>query len=123
MTELEFLKGIDWPGAFTVVGSVVTVVGGLLAAYATYLKATDGNGKMRSNLPSPENVQIHSRISGVRDKVAELEGEQKVLMIQIDNLRKSLKEHDARDVDDFKTINTKVDKLMEIIVEMLQADR
>jgi hypothetical protein len=54
--------------------------------------------------------------------VGELDGEQKVLVVKLENLTKQLEDHNSRDVDDFKVINQKVDKLMEIIVEMLKGD-
>ncbi|TFH10343.1 MAG: hypothetical protein E4H14_02720 [Candidatus Thorarchaeota archaeon] len=124
MTELEILGGLSWPAAFTIVGSVIAVVGGILALYGTYIKTTNGsNGQKKSGLPSVGEVQIHDRISGNRDRIGTLEGEQKVLAARVDNLIKELSHHDARDVDDFKTINAKVDKLMELIVEMLKGDR
>ena len=115
---------LSWPDAFAIVGSVVTVVGGLLAFYVAYAKVhSKDNGKLKTQLPSPENIQIHERISSLRDRVATLDGEHKVLATQIENLMKQLEDHNLRDVDDFKTINAKVDKLMEIIVEMLKDDQ
>jgi len=115
---------LTWPDAFAVVASVITVVGGLLAFYSSYSKNhTNSNGDTtKSQLPPLENIQLHERISGLKDRVATLDGEQKVLATQIENLTKQINDHDVRDVEDFKTINAKVDKLMEIIVEMLKDD-
>lgn len=124
MNEIQFLADLSWPAAFTIVGSVIAIVGGLLALYSTYVK-NNSNGtasKLKSQLPDPESVQIHARISELKDRVSNVEGQQRVFATQIDNLMKQINDHDARDVDDFKTINRKVDKLMEIIVEMLKAD-
>lgn len=114
---------LTWPDAFTIVGSVATVAATFLTGYMLYLKSQANNeSQTKSMLPSMENAQIHERISGLKDRVASLDGQQKVFATQIENLIKQLDDHNARDVDDFKTINTKVDKLMEIIVEMLKAD-
>ena len=115
---------LTWPDAVAVVGSVITVVGGMLAFYASYSKnqAKENDALTKSQLPPLENIQIHERISSLRDRVATIEGQQKVVTAQIENLMKQINDHDLRDMDDFKTINAKVDKLMEIIVEMLKDD-
>lgn len=117
------LLTLSWPDAFTIIGSVVTVVGGFLAAYMSYLKDKKENADAsKSQLPGPETVHLHDRISSLKDRLAELEGEQKVLTAQVENLAALVKAHGERDIDDFKDLNTKVDKLMEIIVEMLKDD-
>jgi hypothetical protein len=118
----ELFSTLTWPGAFAIVGSVLTVVLGFLGLFATYHKASS-NGKTKSQLPSPENLQIHQRISTLRDRVGTVEAQLLVLNTRIENLVRQCSDHDARDVDDFKTINGKVDKLMEIIVEMLKGDQ
>ena len=132
MTDFTFLTGLDWPAAFTIVGSVVALMGGTLAMYVNYLRARNGTHagtRLTSQLPTSENIQIHDRISGLRDRVSGIEGEEKVTRKEIENvltqlghIRKGMKDHEDRDRDDFKTINTKVDRLMEIIVEMLKDD-
>jgi hypothetical protein len=133
---VETLTNITWPGAFAVVGSVIAIVTGLLALALNYMKARstlNGNAALKSQLPSMEGSQIHSRISELRDrvgtvdselksKISAIEGEQKVLVVKIENVTQRLEDHDSRDVDDFRVINKKVDKLMEIIVEMLKGD-
>lgn len=122
----QFLATLEWPGAVALLGSVIAVVMGLLTLFLRYfdVRRNNNGGNLRSSLPTPnaEMLKVHERVSNLRDRIGTLEGEQKVLAAQIENLRKDVIAHDRRDVDDFKTINAKVDKLMEIIVEMLKDD-
>jgi hypothetical protein len=121
MTNFELLTGLDWPAAFAIVGSVVALVGGMLAVYVNYLQAKP-DVRLVSQLPTPENIQIHDRISGIRNRLAIIEGDQRVIKTEIENIRKGMLSHEQRDQEDFKTLNTKNDRLMEIIVEMLKDD-
>ena len=119
----ELLSTLAWPAAIAILGSVVAVVTGLLALYTSYLKSSS-NGKQKmlppTGLPHPEMLQLHERFSKLRDRVAIVEGQHLVVTTQIENLMRQISEHDVRDMADFKMINAKVDKLMEIIVEMLK---
>lgn len=114
---------LSWPDAFAIVGSIVTVVAAVLAGYMSYLKdKKEAAEAPKSQLPSQETVHLHDRISSLKDRVAELDSDNRVLKTQIENLAALVKTHSERDIDDFKDLNTKVDKLMEIIVEMLKDD-
>jgi uncharacterized protein YlxW (UPF0749 family) len=109
---MEFITSINqitWPAAFAIVGSVVTIVVGLF-------------GYMRSSkAKQPDATQaVHSRVSNLRDAVADLEGDYKALEARLDAYDRSLHEHEARDVSDFRALSDKVEKIMEIIVEMLR---
>ena len=47
----------------------------------------------------------------------------RAVLARIDNIEQSLRDHEQRDAADFKAMSDKMDKLMEIIVEMLKDDR
>lgn len=117
MTEL--FQNLTWPGAVAILGSVITIVAGLVALLIQ-TRTPQTQQKLTSSLPTPEATELHQRVSSLRDRLGTVEGQQLVLKTKMENLIKQCEDHDRRDVDDFKTINAKVDKLMEIIVEMLK---
>lgn len=114
MGFLETINQITWPAALAIVGSIVTIVVGLLG----YLRST------KPTTVKPNQTQaIHDRVSGLKDKIAELDGDVKAIVVRLEGIERSISDHEARDVVDFKALSAKVEKIMEIIVEMLRDER
>lgn len=115
MGFFETINQITWPASLAIVGSVVTIVVGLLG----YLRS----GKMQASTKSTSPVQmqaIHDRVSSLKDKVAELDGDIKAMSARLKGIERAISEHEQRDANDFKALTNKVEKIMEIIVEMLR---
>ena len=107
MDILTSINMITWPAAFAIVGSMVTIVVGLFA----HLR----NSKQKLQ-------PIHDRVSTLKDVVSKLEGDLKAIQARIDAHDRAMSDHELRDVSDFKALSDKVEKIMEIIVEMLRDD-
>jgi hypothetical protein len=107
MDIITSINMITWPAAFAIVASMVTIVVGLF-------------GYMRA---SKQKLQpLHDRVSNLKDSIASLEGDYKALLARMDAHDRSLSDHELRDVSDFRALSDKVEKIMEIIVEMLRDD-
>lgn len=105
---MEIVSQITWPIAFTVVASVVSIVVGLFG----YLRSTKDKGA---------TVQaVHDRVSILKDQLAALDIKIQVLRAKFEASQQSMTDHEARDIADFKALSDKVEKIMEIIVEMLR---
>ena len=119
---IEFLNSLEWPAVFAVVGSVVTIVTGLFG----YLLSARRQSKITTTtkvLTIDEYEKIHTRINDVISRVGENEGDLKELQSSIHSLQKQLSNHEQRDIDDFKLVEAKLDRLMDIVVRILQEDR
>ncbi len=110
MEIVEVINQLNWPGAVAIVGSVVTVVLGWLRLRT-----------MREKTPEENPAQaVHDRVSSLKDVVSDLDGDFKAVLARLNAVERSLTDHEARDAADFKALSDKVDKIMEIIVEMLK---
>ena len=118
MEIIESINMLTWPAAAAIVGSVVTIVLGWFG----YLRAT--------KTPKPPVVAppklvdktqvLHDRVSALKDIVSTLEGDFRVVQTRMNAMDKKVADHELRDLEDFKRLNEKVEKVMEIIVEMLR---
>lgn len=128
---IDVLTTLTWPGAVAILGSVISVVAGILAIFSSYFKTLRDNAKEEtrevehiSQVISQADVNhIHDRISSTKERLAALEGSQKLCQAQLQSLAERIESHGERDINDFKMLNQKVDKIMEIIVEMLRDER
>lgn len=119
---IEFLNSLEWPAVFAVVGSVVTIVTGLFG----YLLSARRQSKLTTTtkvLTIEEYEKLHTRINDLISRVGETEGDLKELQSSIHSLQKQQSNHEQRDIDDFKLVEAKLDRLMDIVVRILQEDR
>lgn len=118
---LEFLNSLSWPGAFAVVASIVTSVTGLFG----YLVSVKRREAAQKRLVTPEfdYEKLHSRINDAIERIAENEGDLKEARASIRSLQKACSSHEQRDIEDFKLVDAKIDRLMDIVVRMLQDDK
>ena len=77
---------------------------------------------MKAKEANPAQL-VHNRVSNLKDVVSGMTGDVRAVLARIDNIEQSLRDHEQRDAADFKAMSDKMDKLMEIIVEMLKDDR
>lgn len=113
MEILNTINQLSWPAAVAILGSVVTFVIGLFG----YLRSEKALPK--PNVKTEEQI-IHARLSTLRDQVAALEGDVKALNAQFEGMVKTVHDHELRDTSDFRALSDKVEKIMQIIVEMLR---
>ena len=120
---IEFLNSLEWPAVFAIVGSIVTIVTGLFG----YLIASKKNGKAeapQTKILTPEEYEkLHTRINDAIERIAVNEGDLKEVRAHLRSVQKQLAEHEQRDIDDFKLVEAKLDRLMDIIVRILQDDK
>lgn len=130
---MELLSNMSWPGAIAVLGSVGTVVFGILG-YLMRLKKQEKGDAAQTDVQQTSDIEkLHTRVSEIKDRVADLDGsvkerlashdgDVKELRSYIKSLQKQITDHEHRDIEDFKVIQQKLDKLMEIIIQILQDD-
>ncbi len=109
MEIISTINQLSWPAALAIVGSVGTIVFGIFH-YLRNMKAKEAN---------PTQL-VHDRVSSLKDEVSEITGDVKAIIARMDGFAHSLSDHEKRDADDFKAMSNKMDKIMEIIVEMLK---
>jgi len=109
MEIISTINQLSWPATIAIVGSVGTIVFGIL----TYLR------NMKAKEANPTQL-VHDRVSKLKDDVSALTGDFKAMRARMDGFAQSLSDHENRDAADFKAMSDKMDKIMEIIVEMLR---
>ena len=109
---ISVINQLSWPAALAIVGSVGTIVFGIFQ-YLRTMKAKEAN---------PAQL-VHNRVSNLKDVVSGMTGDVKAVLARIEGIEQSLRDHEKRDAADFKAMSDKMDKIMEIIVEMLKDDR
>lgn len=125
---MEFLNTLTWPAAFAVVGSIVTIITGIFG-YLIQSKKT-GNGKPSSLAPisNTDNRQdqlldsANNEIATLKERLAYVDGDVRELRGYIKSLQKQLTDHEQRDIRDFRNVQEKIDKLTEIIIQLLQQE-
>ena len=119
---IEFLNSLEWPGALAVIGSVVTIVLGWFG-YLVSVRRNKNEPSSTKILTTEEYEKLHSRINELVDRVAENEGDLKEVKASIRALQKQIGDHEQRDIQDFKLVDAKIDRLMDIVVRILQDDK
>lgn len=137
----QLLNQFNWPGAFAVVGSVVTIVIGLLTyLYNIHVTPKDDEfgrdikdlyerlDNLSSNydmiarlIDENKNLSNDGDIS-LRDSVRDAAADLKVLKHSIVTLQTNQTHFESRIQDDMKQYNEKLNKLTDIILKMLSED-
>ena len=112
MEIISVINQLSWPAALAIVGSVGTIVFGIFQ-YLRTMKAKEAN---------PAQL-VHNRVSNLKDVVSGMTGDVKAVLARIEGIEQSLRDHEKRDAADVKAMSDKMDKIMEIIVEVLKDDR
>lgn len=121
---LELLNSLSWPATFAIVASVVSIITGLFG----YLISSKRKSNVSVSVTDPlkegyDYEKMHTRINDVVERVAAIEGDIKEIRAQLQMCSKQVSDHETISNDDFKTIDAKIDRLMDIIVRMLQDDK
>ena len=117
---MEFLQTLEWPGAFAVVRSIGTIIFGIFG----YLFSVRNKSPVQSKiLTTTEYEKLHTRISDAVERVAVAEGDLKEVRASIRGQNKQIADHEQRDIQDFKLIDSKIDRLMDIVVRILQDEK
>jgi CRISPR/Cas system CSM-associated protein Csm2 small subunit len=117
---IEFLNSLEWPAVFAIVGSIVTIVTGLFG----YMVATRRNKTPETKILTPDEYEkLHTRINDAVERIAENEGDLKEVRASLRSLQKQIADHEQRDIDDFKLVDAKIDRLMDIVVRILQDEK
>ena len=113
---LEFFNQLSWPAAFAIVGSLVTIVTGL---FGYVLRQAGDASKQRAD----QLQLLHARISEVKERLNKDEGDNNLLHVKFDNIQKQLDDHEERDERNFGQINTKMDKMHDILMKILTDEK
>lgn len=116
------LSSIDWPAAFTIVGSVIatlTATFGYLLKVRTPTKATTGES---STITNEDLQRLYDTIDSLRDRFAKVESDSALLLHKTEEFEKKLNEHEDREGHDIKNLHYKLDKLTEIVLKILSDD-
>lgn len=129
---LEVLNSLTPEAVIAILGSLVTITLGVLAL-AKQLKNNKSPESSTPPEPTPDSDlaklrkqevdQIHSRISSAKDIAMENKGELRVLASHLEALSHRMEEHERRDIEDFKVVQQKIDKVMDIVIQILQDDK
>lgn len=126
------LNQISWEAAFAIVGSIVAIVTGLFGYLIKTRNDSLGNrgpkqppGSLETRVALVESqMQLaHTRISETKDRVAVTEGDAKSLSTKIDGVHSQLTKHEDRDVRDFEAVNKKLDKITDVVLELLTNEK
>lgn len=120
---IEFLNSLEWPGVFAVVGSVVTIVTGLFGYLLAARRLSKHEAPSTKILTPEEYEKLHTRINDLADRIGESEGDIKEIYASLRLTQKLLADHEQRDITDFKLIDAKIERLMDIVVRILQDDK
>lgn len=120
---IEFFNSLEWPAVFAIVGSFVTIVTGLFGYLLSARRQTKNSNTTTKILTIEEYEKLHTRINDLVSRVGESEGDLKEVQSSLRSLQKQISNHEQRDIDDFKLVEAKLDRLMDIIVRILQEDR
>lgn len=114
---LELLNSLTWPAVFAILGSIVTIVLGLFG----YLRSVKTQAQTQAQTQTPDDFEkLHSRINDAVERVAVNEGDLKEVRASLRAALKQIADHEQRDIEDFKMTDTKLDRLMDIVVRILQ---
>ncbi|KKL85696.1 hypothetical protein LCGC14_1952140 [marine sediment metagenome] len=117
---LEFFNSLTWPAVFAIVASLVTIITGL---FGYLLSAKRKAAAVLEAKPLIDHEKLHARINVVTERIAEVEGDLKEFRASLRNLQRQVADHEQRDIDDFKLIDAKLDRLMDIVIRILQDDK
>jgi len=124
---LEVVNSLSWPAAFAIIASIVTIVTGAFG----YLLQSKRTNKLTSNNDVASYVDAHQtadidllykKINDTKDRVSYMDGDIKELRSHVKSLQRQLTDHEHRDIRDFKAIQEKLDKLTDIVIQILQHD-
>ena len=99
------MEGITWPVAFTIVAGLVVAITGLVAFVLNYYR--------QDAWKDPVNT--------LKTKTETNETEIKNLKERINTLVRELEAHDKRDSEDFKRVESRVEKLTELLIELVKS--
>ncbi len=117
---LELLNSLSWPAVFAIIASLVTIVTGL---FGYLLSARKKEAALLEAKPLIDHEKLHARINVVTERIASVEGDLKGFRSSLHNLQRQIADHELRDIDDFKLVDAKLDRLMDIVIRMLQDDK
>ncbi len=120
---IEFLNSLEWPAVFAIVGSVVTIVTGLFGYLIASSRIHKVEAPQTKILTPDEYEKLHTRINDAIDRIAMNEGDLKENNSLLRSLQKQVQDHEQRDIDDFKLVEAKIDRLMDIVIRILQDDK
>lgn len=120
----ETLNTLSTQAMFAILGSVVIITTGLLG-YLLRINSTNVNDTRKI---VKEDIfikfeEIHTLVSELRDRVHVVESEIKVLTAGMSAEEYQLHEHEGRNAREISQLNSKVEKLTEILLRVLSDDK
>ncbi len=117
-TAVELINSLTWPAAFAIVGSVVTIMVTLLG-YLLKVRTATPPAPTEQTIPQV----VHDRISETKDMTQENNKDIGVLQSKMEAIQKEVDSDRSRDERDFNTLNTKYEKLLSIVMKILQDEK
>ena len=115
------MEALTWEAVVAILGSVVVITGGVF----TYLIRirNDENANVTNVEIDNDIEKIHTRVSEVKDRVAEVEKDIQLIGQKTDSMQKQLTKHEERDIRDFNALDKKIDKLTDIVMKILTDEK
>ena len=123
---LEFLNSLTMEAVIAILGSLVTITVGIFGYLAKIKPATKEQSESLRTAVQNNTEQInklHSRTTAAKEAALENRGELRTVTTLLKTLEKQLADHERRDIEDFKVMQQKIDKTMDIVIQILQDDK
>ncbi len=128
---LDFLNSLTMEAVIAVLGSVFSIIIGVFgylrvkpSIHPAHHSLMQTVSELRQTVASHDEKinKLHSRISTSREHIMENKGEVRTLLNHVSAIEKALRAHERRDMSDFEALEQKVDKTMDIVIQILQDD-
>lgn len=127
---LEYLNSLTMEAVIVLLGSIVTITlgifGYLLKVRPLSNGTTEAEQKALTTLVRNHAEQIdklHARVTDAKETALENKVEVRAIINLIKAVEKQLAGHEHRDLEDFKVMQQKIDKVMDIVIQILQDDK
>lgn len=143
---IEQLSSLTWASAFAILGSVVTITIGLFgylysikeravkkttdsdsasatAANIKLLESSIASAAHRLDLVDAKISELTSENRASSEMSLEMRGDLKVLRESLKAMESRASNHEQRDIQDFRIVNEKIDKLQGVLIQLLQDDK
>jgi len=121
------LESLTWQATFAIVGSVVVIVTGIFGYLIKVNKDKDAPEKDISaegiDIAVEKALKEQKEFSVVREQIIRIESDIKILMQHGRNSNRRLDEHIEQDNKNFNQLNSKVDKLTDILLTVMRDEK
>jgi hypothetical protein len=118
------MLSLTWEATFAIVGSIVVIVTGIFGYLIKVHKAPNKDAPVKGIDAAVEKaLKEQKEFSEVREQIIRIESDIKILMQHGRNSNRRLDQHVEQDDKHFQQINTKVDKLTDILLAVMRDEK